>query len=122
MGTQVQALRLDEADYRGARFADSQVDLKGCMTSCASRNPHAVRAIHRSYLEAGADIIETNTFNAYCDLAGRVRARSVAADQPRGCPARARRGRPAERADGRPRFVAGVLGPTSRTASLSPDV
>src|SRR5450432_1756185 len=64
MGTQVQALRLDDADYRGERFADWQVDLKGLHDLLCLTQPDAVRGIHRSYLEAGADIIETNTFNA----------------------------------------------------------
>ena len=64
MGTQVQELRLDDADYRGERFADWQVDLKGLHDLLCLTQPDAVREIHRSYLAAGADIIETNTFNA----------------------------------------------------------
>ncbi len=150
MGTMIQRHRLEEADYRGARFAegfDSQHvhdgscghalaghgdeghDLKGNNDLLLLSNPHVIAGVHTEYLEAGADLVETNTFNATsisqadyhlqhlvyelnkegarvaracCDA---VEAREAAAGRPH-----------------KPRFVIGVLGPTSRTASISPDV
>jgi 5-methyltetrahydrofolate--homocysteine methyltransferase len=124
MGTMIQGYRLSEADYRGARFAGHGHDLKGDNDLLALTRPDVVREIHDAYLAAGADIIETNTFNATrisqadYGLADVVRELNFAA-------ARIAR----ECADvwtaktpERPRFVAGVLGPTNRTASISPDV
>ncbi|MDH5276208.1 MAG: homocysteine S-methyltransferase family protein, partial [Gammaproteobacteria bacterium] len=123
MGTMVQAHRLGEPDYRGQRFADSVRDLKGNHDLLSITRPDVIGDIHRQFLEAGADVIETNTFNSSApsladyglescvhelNLAGAALARSVADDV-------------ASRT-GQPRFVAGVLGPTSRTASISPDV
>ena len=123
MGTQVQELRLDDADYRGERFADWQVDLKGLHDLLCLTQPDAVREIHRSYLAAGADIIETNTFNATAISLAEYELGELAAEINREAARLARAEADlAEQADGRPRFVAGVLGPTSRTASLSPDV
>jgi 5-methyltetrahydrofolate--homocysteine methyltransferase len=122
-GTQMQAMRLQEADFRGERFADWHVDLKGLHDILCLTHTDAVRAVHRSYLEAGADIIETNTFNAtaisLADYEMGPHAHEINREAARIAREEADR---AERADGRPRFVAGVLGPTSRTASLSPDV
>ncbi|MBL8224752.1 MAG: methionine synthase [Chromatiales bacterium] len=123
MGTMVQAHRLTEADYRGREFADWSRDLKGNHDLLSLTRPDVIGGIHRAFLDAGADVVETNTFNSSAPsladygLEARVRelnlasarlARAVADD--------------VEKATGRPRFVAGVLGPTSRTASISPDV
>ena len=124
MGTMIQGYRLGEAEYRGTCFAGHAHDLKGDNDLLVLTRPDVIRAIHDAYLEAGADIIETNTFNATSiaqadyRLQDRVREINVAA-------ARIAR----ECADAwtaktpdKPRFVAGALGPTNRTASISPDV
>ncbi len=124
MGTMIQQHRFDEAAYRGDRFADWGSDLKGNNDLLCITQPAIIEAIHRAYLDAGADIIETNSFNAtriaMADYAMEEIARelNVAAAQ---C---ARRAADAAMAadPNRPRFVAGVLGPTNRTASISPDV
>ena len=124
MGTMVQKHRLVEADYRGTRFADHPKDLKGNNDLLLLTRPDVIRGIHAAYLEAGADIIETNTFNATVisqaeygleaivhelNVEGARIARDVCDEYT------------AKNPD-KPRFVAGVLGPTSRTCSLSPDV
>ena len=122
MGTEIQGRDLTEGEYRGERFVGHGVDLRGDHDVLVLTQPGVVRGIHRGYLEAGADIIETNTFNATAvaqadyGLAGVVREMNEAA----GRLAREE----ADRAStaGKPRFVAGVLGPTNRTASISPDV
>src|SRR4051812_22414859 len=122
MGTMVQALRLDEADFRGQRFTGHRADLRGNNDLLSLTRPEAVRAIHRSYFEAGADIIATNTFNSNAPsqadygLEGVVREVNLAAARI------ARETADAFSSASRPRFVAGVLGPTNRTASISPDV
>ena len=123
MGTLLQQLRMDEADYRGARFVDHPRELRGNHDLLCLTQPDVVREAHAAYLAAGADIIETNSFvstsisQADYGLAGIVAEMTEAA-------ARIARAAAddAERADGRPRYVAGVLGPTNRTASISPDV
>src|SRR3989449_9473755 len=123
IGTMVQALKLDEAAYRG-HFTDHPADLRGNIDLLTLTQPGIIKNIHRQYLEAGADIIETNTFNSNAismsdykmeskvyemNFAAAQLARSVADEfmirEPR-----------------RPRFVAGSVGPTNRTASMSPDV
>ncbi len=124
MGTMIQRHRLGEADYRGERFRDFPRDLKGNNDLLLLTRPHIIRDIHARYLAAGADIIETNTFNATSvsqadyglealvhelNAAGARLAREVCDEW-------------TARTPDRPRFVAGVLGPTSRTASISPDV
>ncbi len=127
MGTMIQACKLAEADYRGPALCglhDHSRDLKGDNDLLVLTRPDVVRSIHDDFLDAGADIIETNTFNATSiaqadyGLENRVREINLAA---------ARLAR--ERADAwtaktpdKPRFVAGALGPTNRTATLSPDV
>ena len=123
MGTMIQAERLDEAGFRGLELRDHPRELKGCNDLLCLTQPRIVEAIHRRYLEAGADIIETNTFNATAisladyGLEGHAFAINRAAAEI------ARRAAAAvESATGRPGFVAGSLGPTNRTASLSPDV
>jgi 5-methyltetrahydrofolate--homocysteine methyltransferase len=124
MGTMIQRHKLDEAAYRGARFKDWTHDVKGNNDLLVLTQPDIIRAIHEQYLEAGADIIETNTFNAQrismADygmqaLAGEM---NVAAARL----ARAAADKWNARTPDRPRFVAGAVGPTNRTASISPDV
>jgi 5-methyltetrahydrofolate--homocysteine methyltransferase len=124
MGTMIQRHTLEEADYRGARFADWPSDLKGNNDLLSLTQPHIIRDIHTQYLEAGADIIETNTFNATRvamadygmeDLAREINIASAQL-------ARAAADAVSAQTPARPRFVAGVLGPTNRTASISPDV
>src|SRR5437867_9143926 len=124
MGTMIQAQRLDEAGFRGRQFSNHPSDLKGCNDLLCLTRPELVEGIHRQYLDAGADIIETNTFNSTAismadykleahvydlNLAGARVARKavdvVMTKDPK-----------------RRRFVAGAIGPTNRTASMSPDV
>jgi 5-methyltetrahydrofolate--homocysteine methyltransferase len=124
MGTMIQSYRLSEADHRGERFADHPHDLKGNNDLLVLTQPHIVREIHAQYLAAGADVIETNTFNstsiAQADyhLEPLVHELNVEAARL----ARAAADEHARKDGGRPRFVAGALGPTNRTASISPDV
>ncbi|MBI3567226.1 MAG: methionine synthase [Gemmatimonadetes bacterium] len=123
MGTEVQKLRLAEADYRGARFADHPSELRGCNDLLVLTRPDAIRAIHASYLDAGADIIETSTFNSTTiSMADYGLERIV----PELNESAARLARAVcdeyETKDGRPRFVAGILGPTTRSASISPKI
>jgi 5-methyltetrahydrofolate--homocysteine methyltransferase len=122
MGTMIQRYKLGEADFRGERFRDHAKDLKGNNDLLQLTRPDVIREIHEQYLEAGADIIETNTFGATTvaqedySLAHVARELNVAG---------AKLAREAcekfSRAD-KPRFTAGALGPTPRTASISPDV
>ncbi len=124
MGTMIQRENLTEADYRGERFSDFARELRGNNDLLTLTQPALIRRIHCEYLEAGADIIETNTFNSTSvsmadygmeplvyelNFEAARRARSAAAEWE-------------ARTPGRPRFVAGVLGPTTKTASISPDV
>lgn len=124
MGTMIQQYNLDEQGYRGSRFRDFLHDVKGNNDLLSLTQPGIIEEIHRQYLEAGSDIIETNTFNSNAvsmadyhmeDLVYELNfesakiARKAADDYTRRNPAR-------------PRFVAGAIGPTNRTASLSPDV
>ncbi|KXX65230.1 methionine synthase [Marichromatium gracile] len=122
MGTMIQRHGLTEADYRGERFADWSCDLKGNNDLLVLTQPEIIVGIHRAYLEAGADIIETNTFNAtsvaMADYGMESLAREINVEAAR----LARRAADACSSPERPRFVAGVLGPTNRTASISPDV
>jgi 5-methyltetrahydrofolate--homocysteine methyltransferase len=124
MGTSVQGLGLaSEAAWRGDRFRDHPVSVKGCIDVLVLTRPDAIEQIHLEFLRAGADIVETDTFTATSialadfGLEGCVRELNLAAAQV----ARRAAGR-AEREDGRPRWVAGSIGPTTKTASLSPDV
>ena len=124
MGTMIQGYQLQEQDYRGDRLADHHKDLKGNNDLLSLTRPDVIAAIHQAYLDVGADIIETNTFNstsvsqADYDLeelvyelnkSGAELARKVCDEKTSETP-------------DKPRFVAGVLGPTSRTCSISPDV
>ena len=123
MGTMLQRHKLQEEDFRGQRFRQHSKDVRGNFDILSLTQPELVRAVHQAYLEAGADILETNTFCgtriAQADFgleelvyelnyASALLARDAADD--------------AAKKTGRPRFVAGVLGPTNRTASISPDV
>jgi 5-methyltetrahydrofolate--homocysteine methyltransferase len=124
MGTMIQGYRLGEADFRGRAFADHPRDLKGCNDLLCLTKPEVVQEIHRRYLDAGADIIETNTFNATAiSMADYALEPHVYAINKAAAEIAVRAAREAMSADpGRPRFVAGAMGPTNRTASLSPDV
>jgi len=122
MGTMLQTRRLSEADYRGSRFAEHAVDLRGNGDVLNLTRPDVVRDIHLEYLDSGADIVETNTFGATriaqedYGLAAHAGEMNVAAARI------AREAVDAVSTHERPRFVAGALGPTPRTASISPDV
>src|SRR5689334_13326148 len=123
MGTMIQDLKLDEAAFRGDRFKDFHRDLRGNNDLLILTQPKAIEDIHAHYLRAGADIVATNTFSstsiaqADYDLSGfayelnleGARLARAAADR-------------VTQGDGKPRFVAGAIGPTNRTASISPDV
>ncbi|WP_087026690.1 methionine synthase [Thaumasiovibrio subtropicus] len=124
MGTMIQGYKLEEDDYRGERFSDWHCDLKGNNDLLVLTQPEIIKSIHAEYLEAGADILETNTFNATTiamadydmeslseeiNLEAAKLARQVADEW-------------TEKTPHKPRFVAGVLGPTNRTLSISPDV
>ena len=122
MGTMIQRYKLGEADYRGERFKDHPKDLKGNNELLQFTRPDVIREIHEQYLAAGADIIETNTFGATSVAQDDYGLGSVAREMN---VVGARLARSAcdrfESAD-KPRFAAGALGPTPRTASISPDV
>src|ERR1700722_17101300 len=124
MGTMIQRHKLEEKDYRGEQFKDWPIDLKGNNDLLCLTQPAIIEGIHREYLEAGADIIETNTFNAQrismadyhmedvafdINLAAAKLAKTAAADYTARNPAK-------------PRFVAGAIGPMNKTLSLSTDV
>src|SRR6266581_5851523 len=124
MGTMIQRARLAEEDYRGTRFRDWQRELRGNNDLLSLTQPRLVREIHLQYLEAGADIIETNTFNSTAIALADYGMRDLAREFNRAAANLARHAvREAESKNPqRPRFVAGVLGPTNKTASISPDV
>ncbi len=123
MGTMVQEHRLSEADYRGERFAKWDRDLRGNNDLLVLTRPDIIGGIHAAYVEAGADIVETSTFNstriAMADYGMEALVRELNVE---GAALARRICDEAESRDGRPRWVAGVLGPTNRTASISPDV
>jgi 5-methyltetrahydrofolate--homocysteine methyltransferase len=124
MGTMIQSYRLQEADYRGERFRDWPSDLKGNNDLLVLTQPAIIREIHAAYLDAGADIIETNTFNSTSVSMHDYGMESLVPELNREA-ARLAKSVAAEftaRDPAKPRFVAGILGPTNRTASLSPDV
>ena len=123
MGTMLQNAQLSEEDFRGKRFSDWPSDLKGNNDLLALTCPDVVARIHRDYLEAGADIIETNTFNSTQLSQSDYGMEALVVELNRESARLARDVCDAVAAEtGVPRYVAGVLGPTSRTASLSPDV
>ena len=124
MGTMVQAHKLEESHYRGERFQDWPSDLRGNNDLLSLSQPDIIRGIHREFLEAGADLVETNTFNAQVismadydmsDLAYEMNFESARL-------ARLECDAMTEQTPDRPRFVVGAIGPTNRTASISPDV
>ena len=122
MGTMIQRYKLTEADYRGARFTEHHVDVKGNNELLLLTHPDVIREIHEQYLAAGADLIETNTFGATSvaqedyDMAELAYEMNVVAAQI------ARAACDQYSTPDKPRFVAGAFGPTPRTASISPDV
>ncbi|MCH5219764.1 MAG: methionine synthase [Muribaculaceae bacterium] len=124
MGTMIQTYGLTEIDYRGDLFDDSDIQYKGCHDLLSLTRPDVIAAIHRSYLEAGADIITTNTFNANAislsdyrlsDFAYRLNLQSAAI-------ARREADKFIAKVTTKPRFVAGTMGPTNKTASMSADI
>src|SRR2546425_8718816 len=124
MGTMIQSYKLAEEDFRGSRFAEHPRDLKGCNDVLSMTQPQVIEEIHRKYLEAGADIIETNSFNATpVSMADYGLEREVFAINKAAAEVAVRAAREmTRRTPGKPRFVAGAIGPTNKTASLSPDV
>ena len=124
MGTVIQRFRLTEADYRGERFADWGQDLKGNNDLLSLTQPAIIASIHRDYLAAGADLIETNTFNAQRISLADYGMQHLAYELNLASARLARRACDAATAENpdRPRYVVGALGPTNRTASISPDV
>ncbi len=133
MGTMIQRYKLTEADYRGERFKDWPSDLKGNNDLLSLTQPHIVKEIHKKYLEAGADIIETNTFNAQKVSLADYGMQSLAYEINFAAAKCAREAReefynqhpktgPDSYRDENPKFIAGALGPLNKTLSLSPDV
>ena len=124
MGTMIQRHELQEADYRGERFADAAHDQRGNNDLLTLVRPDIIRDIHAAYLDAGADLVETNTFNSTSISLADYGLQALVRELNREGAALARAACDAAeaRTPGQPRFVVGVLGPTSRTASLSPDV
>ena len=124
MGTMIQQEKLGEADYRGERFLDHPKDLKGNNDLLVLTRPQVIAGIHRAYLEAGADIIETNTFNATRVSQAEYGLEALAYELNVEGARLVRRlcDEYTARNPARPRYCAGVLGPTSRTLSISPDV
>lgn len=124
MGTEIQNYKLIEADYRGERFANFGRDVKGNNDLLVLTQPHIIRDIHRSYLEAGADIIETNSFNGTQISMADYGMENLVYEINKSAAALARQVCDEVTATNpdKPRFVAGVIGPTSRTCSISPDV
>ncbi len=123
MGTMIQGYRLGEADFRGERFRNHTRSLQGANDLLVLTRPEVIREIHAAYLTAGADLIETNTFNANRVSLADYGLEGVAEEMNHEAARIAREAvEAAEREDGRPRWVMGALGPTTRSASISPDV
>jgi 5-methyltetrahydrofolate--homocysteine methyltransferase len=122
MGTMIQRYKLDEAAYRGARFADLDRDIKGNNELLSLTQPQVIREIHEQYLAAGADIIETNTFGATGVAQADYRMEGLAAEMNTASARLARAACDRYSTPDKPRFVAGAIGPTPKTASISPDV
>ncbi len=124
MGTMIQSYKLDEKDYRGTRFAHWDTDLKGNNDLLSLTQPDIIKAIHSAYFEAGSDIVETNTFNATSIAMADYRMESLAYEINLESARLAKQAANeyTQKTPQKPRFVAGVLGPTNRTASMSPDV
>jgi len=124
MGTMIQSYRLEEEDYRGERFAHWESDLKGNNDLLVLSKPEVIVEIHNGYLAAGADILETNTFNSTTIAMADYHMESLSAEINYEAARLARlcADEWTARTPEKPRYVAGVLGPTNRTASISPDV
>ena len=122
MGTMIQRYRLSEADYRGERFADFAHDVKGNNELLSLTRPQVIAEIHAQYLEAGADILETNTFGATSIAQSDYHMAELAGEMNRVSARLAREQADRFSTPERPRFVAGALGPQPKTASISPDV
>ncbi len=124
MGTMIQRHRLEEADFRGERFADVEASLQGANDLLCLSQPDLIQAIHLEYLESGADLIETNTFSANRISLADYDLEEIAVELNRAAAETARAAVDAfeEANPGETRWVAGALGPTNRTASISPDV
>ena len=124
MGTMIQSYKLEEADYRGERFVDHPCDVKGNNDLLSLTQPKIISDIHRAYFEAGADIVETNTFNGTSIAMADYQMESLVYELNKESAVLARKVADEFTAQNpeKPRFVAGVLGPTNRTASISPDV
>src|ERR1700709_1781727 len=122
MGTMIQRYKLDEAAYRGERFADYPRDIKGNNELLSITQPHVIREIHDKYLAAGADIIETNTFGATTVAQADYGLESIADEMNAQSAKLAREACNAFSTPDKPRFVAGAIGPTPKTASISPAV
>ncbi len=124
MGTMIQSHQLQEADYRGERFADWHSDLKGNNDLLVLTQPQLIKQIHSDYLAAGADILETNTFNATTIAMADYDMQSLSAEINFAAAKLAKQAAQewTAKTPEKPRFVAGVLGPTNRTCSISPDV
>ena len=122
MGTMIQRYRLEEAAFRGERFKDHAKDLKGNNDLLVLTRPEVVRQIHEQYLAAGADIIETNTFGATSIAQEDYGLGAIAREMNVAAARLAREACDKYSTPDKPRFVAGALGPTPRTASISPDV
>jgi 5-methyltetrahydrofolate--homocysteine methyltransferase len=124
MGTMIQRYKLDEAGYRGTRFKDFTRDLKGNNDLLVLSQPKIISEIHNAYLEAGADIVETNTFNAQAISQSDYGLADIAYEMNVAAAKLAREAADAwtKKTPDKPRFVAGAIGPTNRTASISPDV
>ncbi len=122
MGTQIQQYKLGEAQYRGERFADWGQDVKGNNDLLSLTQPDIIRDIHTAYLNAGADILETNTFNSTSIAQADYGMEELVYELNLASARLAREACDSVATADRPRFVAGVLGPTNRTASISPEV
>ncbi len=124
MGTMIQGYRLEEADYRGERFSDFHKDVKGNNDLLSLTQPQIIEAIHRHYLAAGADIIETNTFSSTSIAQSDYEMQSLAYELNVAAAKLAKKaaGEFTAKNPGKPRFVAGAIGPLNKTLSLSPDV
>lgn len=124
MGTMIQSYKLDEKDYRGERFAAWDVDLKGNNDLLSLTQPDIIKAIHSAYFEAGSDIVETNTFNSTRIAMADYKMESLAYEINLESARLAKQSADefSQKTPAKPRFVAGVLGPTNRTASMSPNV
>jgi 5-methyltetrahydrofolate--homocysteine methyltransferase len=122
MGTMIQRFKLSEADYRGERFKDIAKDVKGNNELLSLTRPDVIRDIHEGYLAAGADMIETNTFGATTIAQEDYNMADLAIEMNRASAALARAACDKFSTPDHPRFAVGALGPTPKTASISPDV